>query len=122
MQDSKEKMKQLAKEFANCRTAFTAMGDENRQLIMISLMCHFEGMRVNDIAQETHLSRPAVSHHLKVLTEAGIVEMYSIGTKNFYHMSGKEANWKRFTDLIQHVEKLMNEMSEEERNCGKNDE
>ena len=37
-------------------------------------------------------------------------------------MSGKEANWKRFTDLIQHVEKLMNEMSEEERNCGKNDE
>ena len=79
-------------------------------------------MRVNDIAQETHLSRPAVSHHLKVLKEAGIVEMYSIGTKNFYHMSGKEANWKRFTDLIQHVEKLMNEMSEEERNCGKNDE
>ena len=50
------------------------------------------------------------------------MEMYSIGTKNFYHMSGKEANWKRFTDLIQHVENLMNEMSEEERNCGKNDE
>lgn len=122
MQDSKEKMKQLAYEFANCRSAFTAMGDENRQLIMIQLMCHFGGMRVNEIAQETHLSRPAVSHHLKILKEAGIVEMYAVGTKHFYHMSGDEKSWKRFTDLLRHVEILMNEMSEEERRCGKNDE
>lgn len=28
------------------------------------------GVRVNEITQKTHLSRPAVSHHLQILKEA----------------------------------------------------
>lgn len=33
------------------------------------------GLRVNDIAAKTRLSRPAVSHHLQILKDAGIVKM-----------------------------------------------
>ena len=30
------------------------------------------GLRVGEITKQTHLSRPAVSHHLRILREAGI--------------------------------------------------
>jgi transcriptional regulator, arsR family len=32
----------------------------------------YNGMRVNDITDKTRLSRPAVSHHLQILKDAGI--------------------------------------------------
>ncbi|MEG6523627.1 ArsR/SmtB family transcription factor [Desulfotomaculum sp. 1211_IL3151] len=40
-------------------------------------------MRVGEIKAKTHLSRPAVSHHLKILKDIGIVKMREEGTKNF---------------------------------------
>ncbi len=43
------------------------------------------GVRVGTITQKTHLSRPAVSHHLKILTEAGLIKMRREGTKNYYY-------------------------------------
>lgn len=39
------------------------------------------GVRVNDISKKTHLSRPAVSHHLQILKQAGILNMRKEGTK-----------------------------------------
>lgn len=39
---------------------------------------------VGVIASELPVSRPAVSIHLRVLAEAGIVTRRSVGTRNFY--------------------------------------
>lgn len=41
------------------------------------------GLRVGEITKQTHLSRPAVSHHLRILREAGIILMRKEGTKTF---------------------------------------
>ena len=41
------------------------------------------GVRVHEIVEKTHLSRVSVSHHLKVLKEAGIVKMRKELTKNY---------------------------------------
>ncbi|CAI3251434.1 zinc-binding dehydrogenase [Enterococcus cecorum] len=38
------------------------------------------------ITEKTHLSRPAVSHHIKILKDAGVVEMRKEGTKNYYYL------------------------------------
>ena len=38
---------------------------------------------VGEITKQTHLSRPAVSHHLRILREAGIILMRKEGTKTF---------------------------------------
>lgn len=116
MKDIPQQMSDIAKEFADCRAAFTAMGDENRQLIILALLEHYGGMRVGEITKKTNLSRPAVSHHLKILKEAGIVDMFEIGTMNFYHISGEEQNWNRFTELLHHIEALMSDVKAAE-NC-----
>jgi DNA-binding transcriptional ArsR family regulator len=39
---------------------------------------------VGAIASELPVSRPAVSIHLRVLSEAGLVTRRSVGTRNFY--------------------------------------
>lgn len=61
-----DKMAALAREFERCRSDFIAVGDENRQHITIALLENYGGMRVGELAARTNLSRPAVSHHLKI--------------------------------------------------------
>ena len=40
----------------------------------------------------TSLSRPAISHHLKILKEAGIVDIRQEGTANYYYLTLRESN------------------------------
>ena len=64
---------------------FAALGDENRQQIVVRLLQTYH-LSVNEIADGTHLSRPAVSHHLKVLKDAHLVSVERSGTQRFYHI------------------------------------
>ena len=41
---------------------------------------------VGEIANDLPVSRPAVSQHLKVLKEAGLVNDRSVGTRRIYHI------------------------------------
>ena len=50
----------------------TALGDEHRQRIMLTFE-KGERLTVGQIAEVSTLSRPAVSHHLKILREAGVL-------------------------------------------------
>lgn len=85
-QEFSSALDQLASEFRDCRKLLLALGDENRQYLILKMMeigsCN--GIRVGTIAEETNLSRPAVSHHLRILKEAGIIKMRREGTKNYY--------------------------------------
>ncbi len=70
----------LSEEFQNNRKVFLALGDETRQQIMIALLENEKvGMRVPEITARTHLSRPAVSHHLQILKDAGLIRMHRVG-------------------------------------------
>jgi len=110
--DIPEKLMKLAGEFSACRNAFIALGDENRQLILIALLENYGGMRVGEITARTNLSRPAVSHHLKILKDAGIVNMFKRGTMNFYHVDANESRWEQMTSLIASINDLVHEVSE----------
>lgn len=107
-----EKMASLVKGFDSCRPAFTALGDENRQHIVLALMQSCGGMRVGELTKQTHLSRPAVSHHLKVLKDAGMVSVYKKGTMNFYHIDANESQWGQLTLLFSQVDELLQEVSQ----------
>ena len=67
---------------------FHAIGNESRQGILLFLIASGEkGARVNEITENAHLSRPAVSHHLNVLKEAGIIHCRPEGTSHYYYIS-----------------------------------
>lgn len=74
--------------FEDSRNTLTAMGDSNRQLIIRCLIehCNEGGLRVGQIQESTHISRTAVSHHLKVLKDTGLVKAHREGTKNYYYL------------------------------------
>lgn len=71
--------------------ALDALGDPNRRAILEILG---EGPRsVQQIADDLDISRPAVSRHLRLLKQAGLVVDRTVGTRRVYqlHEAGVEA-------------------------------
>src|SRR6266700_857861 len=69
---------------ANAERVFTALTDPTRRTVFERLR---SGPRsVGEIANDLPVSRPAVSQHLKVLKEAGLVSDRSEGTKRIYQI------------------------------------
>lgn len=85
--EMQEKIYELADSFSSCSKMLTAIGDETRQHLIIEMLkigdCN--GVRVGKITEKTNLSRPAVSHHLQIMKNAGIVKVRKEGTKNYYY-------------------------------------
>ncbi len=68
----------------NVTAAMTALGDPTRRAIFERLA---DGPRpVGELAEELPVSRPAVSQHLKVLKEAGLVVDRKAGTRRLYQV------------------------------------
>ena|SRR5258708_4311531 len=61
---------------------FTAMGDPIR--LQILLLLRSKPLNVGDIANQFQISRPAISHHLRVLKEANILESKKAGQEVYY--------------------------------------
>jgi DNA-binding transcriptional ArsR family regulator len=96
-----ERLQEIVHGFQRCQNAFTAIGDETRQLILLALLkSDLSGIRVGELSEKTHLTRPSVSHHLGILKEAGIVAMRREGTKNYYYVNADETKWKEMADLV----------------------
>ena len=66
--------------------AIAALADPTRRSVFETLR---EGPRsVGDLARGLPVSRPAVSQHLRVLKNAGLVRERRVGTRNFYSVDG----------------------------------
>lgn len=66
--------------------ALAALADPTRRTVFETLR---RGPRsVGDLASGLPVSRPAVSQHLRVLKNAGLVRERRVGTRNFYSVDG----------------------------------
>jgi DNA-binding transcriptional ArsR family regulator len=84
-------------------SGLTALGDPTRRAIFERLA---GGPRaVGELANELPVSRPAVSQHLKVLKDAGLVVDRPDGTRRLYQLdpAGIEAVRGYFDTLWQHT-------------------
>src|SRR3984885_9861886 len=66
----------------SAEAVFDALGDPVRRRILELL--HDGPAAVGQLAQRLPVGRPAVSKHLRVLSNAGLVEHSSAGTRNLY--------------------------------------
>lgn len=109
MPDEREDILRLAEEFKNCQKILVALGDENRQHLILTMMkmegC--SGARVSQIKERSHLSRPAVSHHIQILKNAGIVKMRREGTKNYYYFDADAQAMNGLLRMLTHAKKVM---------------
>lgn len=120
MSQQENEIRQLAKEFKSCQKTLLALGDENRQHMILEMMqmesCG--GARVGDITERTHLSRPAVSHHLQILKDAGILKMRRESTKNYYYFDADMQAMNRLLDMLEHAKIIMEQLPDR---SGEND-
>lgn len=102
----------LTEEFEGCQKILVALGDENRQYLMLEMMKmeQCRGVRVGTITEKTHLSRPAVSHHLQILKDAGILKMRREGTKNFYYFDADMEAMNRLIHMLNHAKWIMEQL------------
>ena len=69
---------------ANASAAFAALSEPMRLAIVERLAA--APATVGALAGQLPVSRPAVSQHLKVLKEAGLVEVEAVGTRRIYRI------------------------------------
>lgn len=81
---------------------FAAIADPTRRAI-ISLLAERE-LTINDIATAFEISRPAISKHLRVLREAGLVVEEKRGREHIQHFNGAAlqpvANWVKTYEVF----------------------
>ena len=73
----------------NISRVFTALGDEHRQRILLTFEPG-EHLNVGQIVEVSTLSRSAVSHHLKILREAGVLENEKIGKEVYFWLNKRK--------------------------------
>ncbi|MFZ5974473.1 MAG: ArsR/SmtB family transcription factor [Bacillota bacterium] len=83
--------------FKVCQWEFKCLSENTRRQILITLM--EEGpLNVSQITERTYLSQPAVSHHLKELRLANLVQMKPMGSENYY-----EASMESFLEKLKNI-------------------
>ncbi len=98
---------------AYAERAFEALGDPTRRAVFMRLRA---GSRsVGEIAEGLHVTRPAVSQHLKVLKEARLVVDRAEGTRRLYSVDTRgvremrkwlDAFWDEALDAFQRAAEL----------------
>lgn len=110
-----EEKSDFIKNYMLARPILTLLGDETRQEILLALIetggCG--GIRVGDIQKRSHVSRSAVSHHLKILLEAGVIKQRKVGTKNYYYIDFDESTVKPVIDFWQQTKTMLKNCSKE---------
>lgn len=91
---------------SECIPVFTMLQDENRQQILMLLFDH-QNLTVTELTDRLELSRPAVSHHLKLLLDSGLVTVVKNGKERIYSLSMDHA----ITQLRSLLESLETDMN-----------
>lgn len=71
--------------FSKTASTFQLISDATR-LKILWLLCHQETC-VNNIAVTVNMSSPAVSHHLRLLRQAGLIDSRREGKEMYYKLS-----------------------------------
>lgn len=84
---SEHVFERTAERVASVARRAKALADPNR-LLALTLVSTFAGMRptVGDLAEQIGVSQPTVSGHLRLLREAGLVEVERRGNRSYYRL------------------------------------
>jgi DNA-binding transcriptional ArsR family regulator len=79
------------------RDVFQAIADPTRRKIL-NVLAH-ESLNLNAVAEKFHSSRPAISKHIKILTECGLVTIKQQGRERYC-----EAKLQKLNEVSEWVE------------------
>lgn len=94
--------------FDKTAQAFNLISDPTRVKILW-LLCHTEDCVAN-IAAAIEMSSPAVSHHLRVLKQAGLLAYRKCGKEAYYTLAGTDE-----AKLVHHIVDIIFDLNCKER-------
>ncbi len=94
-------LRAIPREWRTISRAFTALGDEHRQRILLTFE-KGERLNVGQIVEVSTLSRSAVSHHLKLMKESGVLASQKVG-KEVYYWIDKRFIEESLSAVLQYV-------------------
>jgi DNA-binding transcriptional ArsR family regulator len=80
---NKHYLRSIPKAWRNIAKVYTALGDEHRQRILLTFEPG-ERLNVSQIVEVSTQSRTAVSHHLRILREAGVLSSEKLGKEVYF--------------------------------------
>ena len=83
---NKDYSRAIPEAWQDISSIFAALGDEHRQRILLTFEPG-ERLNVGQIAEVSTLDRSTVSHHLKVLREAGVLVAARQGKEIYFHVN-----------------------------------
>jgi DNA-binding transcriptional ArsR family regulator len=86
------------------RDVFQAIADPTRREI-ISMIAH-QSLNLNSVAEKFHQSRPAISKHIKILTECGLIVMKQHGRER--HCEARLTKLNEVSDWVEQYRKFWN--------------
>ena len=96
----------------DCIPMFEALKDPMRQQIVVHLLQHGP-QTVGEISQASPLSRTAVSHHVKLLEQAGLLSITKVATRRICQVRSDEALEGLVAALESDIETLERERGQE---------
>ena len=109
------------------RDVFQAIADPTRREI-INLIAH-QPLHLNEVSEKFHVSRPAISKHIKILTECGLITIKQRGRHRYCEAKLSKLNevsgwieqyrklWEQKLDALEtYLEELQSTQSSENRN------
>ncbi len=95
-------MKETLENSDDAMRLLNGVRDETRMQIVL-LLAENKAMNVGEITAQFKVSRPAISHHLKVLKDAGIVRSEKTGQEVYYHLDRARivAGLRQIADAIE---------------------
>jgi DNA-binding transcriptional ArsR family regulator len=105
--------------FKNKPDVFQAIADPTRRAILVLLAA--QALPVNALADNFTMSRPAVSKHIKVLNDCGLITINDAGRERYCSLN--QAGFQEVTDWVAYfdsfwkeklsnLEKLLNQQSQ----------
>lgn len=92
----------------------SALGDRHRQQILL-IMADECRLSVGEITRLTKLSRPAVSHHIRILKKAGLLSEERQGVKHYYRPQF-QSHIQPMKQLIEAIDKISCQFNDTEGN------
>lgn len=92
----------IPRQWRDIAKVFVAMGDTHRQRILLTFE-RGERLNVGQVAEVSTLSRSAVSHHLKIMREAGVLGSEKIGKEVFFWVE-RDALLAALADVAEYLE------------------
>jgi len=86
------------------RDVFQAIADPTRRAI-ISMIAH-ESLNLNSVAEQFLVSRPAISKHIKILTECGLIEIKQQGRERYCEAKLQKLN--EVSDWVEQYKQFWN--------------